>query len=114
MPGYAAMLLKRDLQLAATAALCTFNGTTYSALFDPIAYFLYLFTRGTSFIGADVLFALTSVSLSLMTLLLAGVPAAAYERLRGLKQSTPLSLAIWLAAALLLTLPTLLRLFADE
>jgi hypothetical protein len=45
-------------------------------------------------------------------LLLAGIPAAIYERIRGLQQSTPGSLAIWLVATVLLTLPAILRALA--
>jgi hypothetical protein len=44
---------------------------------------------------------------SLSTLLLGGIPAAIYERMRGLKQSTPLSAGLWFLTTLLLTLPTL-------
>ena len=40
-----------------------------------------------------------------MTLLIAGIPAAVYERIRGLKASTPVSLGIWLVATVLLSLP---------
>jgi hypothetical protein len=37
-----------------------------------------------------------------MTFLIGGVPAAIYERIRGLPQSTPVSLGIWLVATALL------------
>ena len=47
-----------------------------------------------------------------MTLLVAGIPAALYERVRRLQQSTPGSLTIWLLATLLLTLPAILRALA--
>jgi len=46
---------------------------------------------------------------SAMTLVLAGVPAALYERAKGLKESTPVSIGIWLAGTLMLVgLPYLL------
>ena len=51
---------------------------------------------------------------SLLTLLVAGIPAALYERWRGLPESTPGSLAVWLLSALLLTAPTLFRLFGQD
>ena len=49
-----------------------------------------------------------------MTLLIAGIPAALYERIRGLKTSTPVSLGIWLVAAVLLSLPTIMRLLVGD
>jgi hypothetical protein len=45
-----------------------------------------------------------------VTVMLAGVPAAIYERLAGLNHSTPASMGIWLAGAAVLTLPALLQL----
>ena len=50
---------------------------------------------------ADVLF------IAVLTLLLGAIPAALYERLRGLKESTPVSLGIWLVATGLIALPSL-------
>jgi len=41
------------------------------------------------------------------TLMLGGVPAALFERLTGKPDSTSLSLAIWLAAVAILSLPAL-------
>jgi hypothetical protein len=104
----------RGLLLLAVTGVSILNGTIYSPLFDPVAYLLYLFSRGSSLLGPESLFYLTSLFIFVMTLLLAGVPAALYERLRSLERSTLASLAIWLAAALLLTLPTLMRIFGEE
>ena len=69
-------------------------------------------TTVVSIYDGELFFYLTSVAISLMTLLLAGIPAALYERVRGLQQSTPGSLAIWLLATALLTLPAILRALA--
>jgi hypothetical protein len=102
------------LLLLVTVALSIFNATLYSPLYDSVAYFLYLFTRRSANLSPDVLAYATSVFLGLMTLLLAGIPAAAYERMRGLKQSTLVSLAIWMIAAALLALPAATRLLGDE
>ena len=49
-----------------------------------------------------------------MTLAIAGIPAAVYERIRGLKSSTAVSLAIWLVAAVLLALPAIMRAVAGD
>jgi hypothetical protein len=105
-------LLKRDLPLAATAALAIVNGLDFSPVFDSVSYYLYSFARSSPLFDAEVFFYLTSLAISLMTLLLAGIPAALYERVRGLQQSTPASLTIWLLATLLLALPAILRALA--
>src|SRR5262245_64444636 len=103
---------KRDLPLLATIALALVNGLDVSPAFDSVSFWLYPFARGSALFDGEVFFYLTSLAISAMTLLLAGIPAALYERGRGLAQSTPGSLAIWLAATLLLTLPTILRALA--
>ena len=100
--------------VVATVGLSTFNAMPFSPLYDSVAYFLYLFTRGSAAVRADVLAYLTSLFLGLLTLLIAAIPSALYERIRGLRHSTPVSLAIWLIAAALLTLPAILRLLGEE
>jgi len=102
------------LLVLATVGLSILNAMPFSPLYDSVAYFLYLFTRGSAFVRPDVLAYLTSLFMGLLTLLLAGVPAAAYERIRGLKESTPVSAAIWLVAASLLTLPAIMRLMGED
>jgi hypothetical protein len=107
-------LLTRDVLLVATAALSILNGTIYSPLFDPVAYLLFLFTRGSTLLGPERLFYLTTVAIAVMTLLIAGVPASLYERIRGLRESTPVSVGIWAVTAALLSLPTLMRLLGSD
>ena len=99
-------LLKRDVLLVATAGLAALNGLHSSPLFDPMLFFLHRVAPG--FLAPMLLFYFNSLLLALATLLLAGVPAALYERVRGLKTSTPVSLGIWLAATFLLSLPGLM------
>jgi hypothetical protein len=99
-------LLKRDVLLVATAGLSLLNGMHFSPLFDPVLFFVH--RMAPSFFGPLLLFYFNSLLISLTTLLLAGVPAALYERARGLKESTGMSLGIWLGGVLLLTLPSLL------
>jgi hypothetical protein len=110
--SYLPTLLKRDLPLAGTVGLAIVNGLDSSPAFDTVSFWLYSFARDTPLYDGEVFHYLTSVAISLMTLLLAGIPAALYERLRGLPQSTPGSLTIWLLATLLLTLPAILRALA--
>jgi hypothetical protein len=54
-----------------------------------------------------VILLLSSLLVSTLTLMLAGVPAALYERSAGNGKSSRLSGLIWLAAAVLLALPAL-------
>lgn len=62
--------------------------------------------------SAQTLLMLTSLIVSTGTLLLAGVPAALYERFTGLTQSSNTSMIVWLVACVLLTLPGLLPYFS--
>jgi hypothetical protein len=48
---------------------------------------------------------LSSLGLSTVTLMLSGVPAALYERHIQAKESTPISLGLWLVGAVLMSLP---------
>ena len=111
-PSYLQRLLKRDLLLAATIGVAIVNGLDFSPAFDTVSFWLFSFARDSPLYDGDVFYYLTSVAISLMTLLLAGIPAALYERVRGLQQTTPGSLTIWLLATLLLTLPAILRALA--
>lgn len=106
--------LARALLLVATLGVAGLNGTIYSPLFDPVAYLLFLFSRGSALLGPESLFYLTSLAIAVMTLLIAGVPAAAYERIRGSRQSTPVSLGIWLLATAALAAPTLMRVLGAD
>jgi hypothetical protein len=100
-------LVRRDVPLACTVALAIVNGMPLTSFYDSVSQILYVFTRGSPFIGQDVLEHLTTPAIALMTLLLGAIPAALYERLRGLQQSTPVSLGIWLVATGLIALPSL-------
>jgi hypothetical protein len=95
--------------LTATSALSLFNGSTQSPLFDSVAQVLCQSTCGYPLVTPHLLFHVTPFAIAVMTLLIAGIPAALYERIRGLQASTPISLGIWLAGTVLLSLPTLMR-----
>jgi len=99
-------LLKRDVLLVATAGVSVINGMHFSPYFDPVFILLKPFIAGTLLSTPLVLFYITSIFISLMTLLIAGIPAALYERFRGLQESNAASLGIWLAGVLLLALPS--------
>lgn len=103
--------MQRDVLLVATAGLSLLNGQASSPFFDPVLFLIRPFVAQI-LTSPILLFYLTSLFLSLMTLLLAGVPAALYERLRGHSESSPVSIGIWLAATILLTLPTIMVWFS--
>jgi hypothetical protein len=112
--GRGSRLVGQGVPLVGVAAVAAFNGTLFSPIFDSIFYYLDTFARGSLFYSPQLYLILTSVFISLMTILIAGIPAALYERIRGLKTSTPVSLGIWLVTALLLSLPTIMSYFGTE
>lgn len=101
--------MQRDVLLVTAAGASLLNGMHFSPLFDPVLFLLRPFVASIV-VSPIVLFYLTSIFISVMTLLLAGIPAAIYERIRGLTESTPVSVGIWLVATLLLAVPGVLGL----
>lgn len=99
--------MQRDVFLVSAAGASLLNGMHFSPLFDPILFLLRPFISPL-LASPLVMFYLTSIFISVMTLAIAGVPAALYERLRGQQDSTPMSLGIWLVATLLLAIPGIL------
>ena len=111
----AAALLTRALLLIATGACSLYNGFGFSPVVDGVDYMLGIALRGYPFMTRALIYNyVTPIAIAVMTLAIAGIPAALYERIRGLKESTPVSLGLWLAAAVLLTLPTIMQAVADD
>ena len=108
-PSLADILLKRTLPLALIVGLAVAHGAILSSLYDFVSYFVSAFSRRTMFYHPQVLEFFPSVLIALFTLLLGGIPAAIYERVRGLQQSSPGSMLIWLIATVLVTAPVLTR-----
>jgi hypothetical protein len=107
------LTMKRDILLVATAGVSLLNGQAFSPVFDPIFFLLKPFLASALYALPMVAFYLTSIFISLVTLMISGVPAALYERAKGLKESSPASLGIWLVCTLILVgLPHLPRLMA--
>jgi len=99
--------MQRDVLLVAAAAISLLNGMHFSPLFDPIFFLLRPFVAPL-FSSGLVLFYLTSIFISVMTLVIAGIPAAIYERIRGQPESSPVSIGIWLVSTILVALPGIL------
>lgn len=94
-------MMQRDVLLVATVGASLLNGMHFSPVFDPAAILLKPFVA--AMISSPLLlYYLTSMFISIVTLLIAGIPAALYERANGFKDSPPMSLGIWLAGVLAL------------
>jgi hypothetical protein len=71
--------------------------------FIATSYFMSLPLFGSQ----GLIFYFSSLMLATGTVILAGIPAALYERYRGLKDSDVVALWIWLAGTALLALPAM-------
>lgn len=100
-----AQILKKDGLLIGIAGVSLLNGMHFSPLFDPAFFLLKGFAPRFLTASPLLLFYFTSLILATVTLILAGVPAALFERLTRRAESDAISLAIWLAGAALLALP---------
>ena len=94
------------LMVAAVLAVSILNSQFWSPVFDPVLFHLARLlpkavTTHTAFLYLNATF------VGLMTAAIAGVPAAIYERLLGRRRSSIVSLAIWLAGAVLLCWPAI-------
>ena len=100
-------LARRDAFIVAIAGLSLANGAQFSPLFDP-AFLLLRNFAPTFFVSSQVvIFYFTSLFLAAFTLMVAGVPAALYERFVNKGQTSTTSLVIWLMTLIPLTLPSL-------
>lgn len=94
-----------------TLAISLLNGWI-SPLFQPLAFFAPIWLPSFMPPSPIALAYASSMIIAAGTLLAAGVPAAIVERLRNQSHSDRTSMMVWLAGAILLTLPGLPRLAA--
>jgi hypothetical protein len=90
----------------AIAGFGVLNGL-FSPLLVQVVGAMIVLAPGFFAPSAAILFFVSSLVLSTLTIMVAGVPAALYERLTGAATSTPASMWIWLAATALLTIPAI-------
>lgn len=90
----------------AIAAFGVLNGL-FSPLLTQVVAAMIVLAPGFFAPSAPILFFVSSLVLSTLTIMVAGIPAALYERFTGATTSTPVSMWIWLAAIGLLTLPAI-------
>jgi hypothetical protein len=103
--------MQQDVMLVLIAAISLLNGMQASP-------FLVIFAAGLApilsafFITSPVLlFYFASLCAGVSTVILAGIPAALYERFAGGGMTSVTSLTIWLAGSVILAIPTILRFF---
>ncbi|MFZ4808913.1 MAG: hypothetical protein ACOYLQ_16790 [Hyphomicrobiaceae bacterium] len=102
-------LLKQDMLLVGILGLSVLNGMHFSPWFDIGFLLLKPFLQVTFWISSPVLlFYFTALVLSTLTVMLAGIPAAIFERATGRKSTDEISLYIWLGGVVLLTIPSLM------
>ena len=89
----------------------TVGAAILNGLFSPFLLFIFLlrWIWYPYFIPQyqEIATLVSALVLSTLTLMVAGVPAALYERYRSTEETDEVSAGIWLAAVLLLTLPAL-------
>lgn len=106
--------LKQDGYLLGVALVCLLNGMHFSPWYDLFLVPVAALATGFWISSQLIILYLASLIISVSTVILAGVPAALYERLSGEERTTTRSLQIWLLAAFVLTAPALLRLFGGR
>ncbi len=105
-------LLRKDGVYIGIAGLSVLNGMHFSAYFDPVFILMRQFAPGFFITSPLLIFYFTSLFISAITLAIGGIPAAIYERSKGLDDSSFASLWIWFGGVALLTLPTLMAMTA--
>jgi len=84
--------------------ICIFNGLT-----SPFVFTLFQLAPAwlpTPLLGSlPVVIYLASLGVTTLTLMLAGVPAALFERATGRTATDPASVSVWMAAAAALSAP---------
>jgi hypothetical protein len=101
--------LRQDGLLVGIAGFSLLSGMHFSPYFEP-AFILVKFFGPAFFVNSTLLLLyFTSLLVSLSALVIAGVPAALFERLTGRRQSDAVSLGIWCAGCALIAMPSLLR-----
>lgn len=101
----------RLLLLLLIAVVAMGNGLYFSPYFDKLLILTPRLASAFFIKGQEAIFYLTGFALWMMTLMIAGLPAALWDRVRGLPQGSILSLAIWLMAACVITYDSWLVLY---
>lgn len=102
--------MRRDALIVGIIGFGAANGMHFSPYFLPGLVLFDPFVKVTFFTSSGILTSyFTSLVISTLTIMIAGIPAAIYERVVGLRQSNAVSFGIWFAGMVLITLPTVLN-----
>jgi hypothetical protein len=103
-----AELARRDGLLVGIAGFGALNGMPFSPYFLPSYLFVNPFVQVTFFTSSPVISRyLTALLLSTFIVMLAGIPAAIFERVTGRERGDSMTYAVWFGAIVLISLPTL-------
>jgi hypothetical protein len=104
-------VMRRDAFTVGIVGFGATNGMHFSPYFDPAFIIMRPFVQVTFFTGSPIIiFYLTSLIVATLSIMVAGIPAAIYERVTGQSRSTAMSFGIWLAGVTLITVPTVMNL----
>lgn len=99
---------RRDGLLVGIAGFALLGGMHFSPYFDPVYVLLRPFTP-TLIVSSPLLtFYFTSLFIAISTVILAGIPAALFERVTGRQVSDGYSLGIWFIGVMLFAAPVLM------
>ncbi len=87
------------------------NGLYFSPYFDKLLILMPRLASAFFIRGQEAIFYLTGFALWLLTLVIAGIPAALWDRVRGAPQPDVVSLLIWLVVSAVLTYDSWLDLY---
>lgn len=87
------------------------NGLYFSPYFDKLLILIPRLSAPFFIKGPEATFYMTGFSLWMMTLALAGIPAALVDRVRNQPHGSILSLVIWLVVAMIITYDSWLVLY---
>lgn len=103
-------LLRQDGYFLGIATLSLVNGMDFSPYFEPGMVLMRPLLFSFSISSPLLVFYFTSLLLALSTVVIAGVPAALFERWTGRNASDGTSLLIWMGCTAALALPSFMRL----
>jgi len=99
--------MDRNFFFVGIAFFGVINGLFNSALLFFTVQHVVIFAPALLFGSQALTLMFSSLMASTLTIILAGIPAAIYERVTGVQDSTIVSLWIWLAGTAILTLPAI-------
>ncbi len=103
-------LLKQDGYIIGLASLSLINGMHFSPYFSFIAIPFGPILREYGITSPVITFYLASLIVAVGSVIVSGIPAAIFERLTGRQQTDSTSMAVWLGAIFLITIPSFMGL----